>query len=346
MKTKAIIVTVVLLLSVVLLPKNDSRIISDAILNIINPIKKRYQNFTKNIQDKSNSYLFQKESIKRLGSENSILRKQLLEQMHYIEEIKNIYTILPDLSTVPVKNIDIVETISYTKLNSYSQIILTKPEKLKEDKIYGLIQDKVVAGTAKLYQNQLIGSLISHTKCRFSVILGNKKAPGIALGLEKDKMIVKFIPKWYKVKVGDEVFTSGLDNIFFANIPVGVITDVEVQSSYSIAYLKTHADTIHPKAFFMINDSTPTLADNFDSFRTQFKPKPVALSIVIPPTQEQNTSLNTTIDQTQEDVVEPNTPVEVEAPKIVKKIKRYKKRKRKRKVIKKNKPKPSSLDLF
>jgi rod shape-determining protein MreC len=364
MKTKFITTAVFILFILTLLPKNDSRIISNSILEIVNPAKQNYQNFIKKIKDKSSSYVFQKESINRLSIENNILRKQLLEQMHYIEEVKNIYSILPDLDTMPVSNVDIVETISYSKLNSYSQIILTQPKSLVEDKVYGLLQGKIAVGTAKLYNNQLIGSLISNNQCRFSVSVGEDKAPGIALGLENNKMIVKFIPKWYKIKEGDKVFTSGLDNIFFANIFVGTITKVAVKSSYSVAYIRTEADTLNPKAFFMINDATPTLAHDFDSTSTVVKVKPVPIPepveiakaepIIIPdvikPAEDPVTTATTIpdpvekiqIDQTQDDVVEPQMTAEV-APVV--KRKRYKK-KRKAKAIKKRAAKASSLDLF
>ncbi len=251
----------------VLLSRNDEHI-SDTLLGIINPVKQSYKNFTQSIEDKSHSYIFQKESIEKLSRENRILRKRLLEQIHYIEEVKNIYDVLPDLSRLPVHNISITETISYVKLNSFSQIILTKPKGLEENKLYGLIQDQVVAGIARVQNNQLYGYLTSDEKCRFSVFIGKEKAPGIALGIEKNHMLVKFIPKWHKVEVGDKVLTSGLDAIFFANIPVGIVTKVEVQSSYTVAHIKTYSDIFHPKTFFLINDARARLTEEFDSNTT------------------------------------------------------------------------------
>ena len=265
--------------------------------------------------------------------------------MHYIEEVKNIYKVLPDLSRIPVSNISITETISYVKLNSFSQIILTKPKGLEEDKLYGLIQGSVVAGTARVQNNQLYGYLTSDKKCRFSVFIGKTKAPGIALGLKENEMIIKFIPKWHKIKVGDKVLTSGLDGIFFADIPVGLVTKIEVQSSYTVAHIKTYSDIFHPKTFFLINDAKATLAENFDSNSTN-----LATRYSIPNTNvEQNRSIETRkdanistpvissipsrIDQTQEDIIEPAVPSEiVEPPKKVKK--------------KKPKSNSSTLDLF
>jgi len=353
MKTRLVIIAILLLVLTVLLSRNDARI-TETLLGIINPIKQTYKNLTQNLEDKSHSYIFQKESIEKLSRENRILRKRLLEQMHYIKEVKNIYEVLPDLSRIPVKNISITETISYVKLNSFSQIILTKPKGLEEDKLYGLIQGQVVGGTARVHNNQLYGYLTSDDKCRFSVFIGENKAPGIALGRTKNEMIVKFIPKWHDLQEGDKVITSGLDGIFFANIPVGVVTKIEVQSSYTVAHIKTYSDIFHPKTFFLINDPKATLTEGFDSNRTQL---PTRYSIPDTGIIEMNTtkktdhnvthennltkpvisSIPSRIDQTQHDVIEPEAPTEL-------KVKPKKEKKTKpQQIMQENE---SGLDLF
>ncbi len=329
MKTRLVIIVILLLILTVLLSRNDERI-SDTFLNIINPIKQKYKNFTQNLENKSQSYIFQKEAIQKLGKENRILRKRLLEQIHYIEQVKDIYEVLPTLSHVPVKNISITDTISYVKLNSFSQIMLTKPKGLVEDKLYGLIQGSVVAGTARVHNNQLYGYLTSDEKCRFSVFIGETNAPGIAMGLKENDMLIKFIPKWHKIKEGDTVVTSGLDGIFFADIPVGLVTKVEVQSSYTVAHIKTYNDIFHPKTFFLINDAKATLAENFDSNSTKLSTRysipdtNVKQSLSNEPLKDANistpvvSSIPSRIDQTQEDIIEPVEPSEIpEKPKKV-----------------------------
>ncbi len=355
MKTRLVVIIILLLILTVLLTRNDKRI-SNTLLNIINPIKQNYKNITQELENKSHSYIFQKESIEKLSSENRILRKRLLEQTHYIKQVKNIYDVLPNLSKLPVDNISIAETISYVKLNSFSQIILTKPKRLIEDKLYGLIQGTVVSGIAKVENNQLYGYLTSDDKCRFSVFLGKEKAPGIAIGLQKNKMIVKFIPKWHKIEKGDKVITSGLDSIFFADLPVGVVTDIEVRSSYKVAHIKTYSDILHPKTFFLINDAKATLVQGYDSNDTHFN---FSYSTIEKKSTENNetnlthiehnqtlpiiSSIPSRIDQTQEESIAPETPIEkVEPPKKVKSVKK----RRKKKIPKKIKYKSTNLDLF
>ena len=335
MKTRLVIIVILLLILTVLLTRNDERI-TDTLINIINPLKQHYKNFTQDIEDKSQSYIFQKESIEKLARENRVLRQRLLEQTHYIKQVKNIYSVLPELERYPVNNISITDTISYVKLNSFSQILLTRPKSLRKDKLYGLIQKNVVAGIAQLKNNQLFGYLTSDKMCRFSVFIGPNRAPGIAEGVQQNEMQIKFIPKWYDIKQGDKVVTSGLDAIFFENIPVGVVTKTELHSSYKVAYIKTYSDIFHPKTFFLINDATVTLADAFDSNKTHL----CQTDYTVPKTIENNaskpfikneketkqivSSIPKRIDQTQDDVVEPETPTEEKE--IEKKIKKQKER--------------------
>ncbi len=349
MKTRLVIIAILLLMLTVLLSRNDERI-TDTLLGAINPIKQSYKNFTQNLEDKSQSFIFQKEAIEKLSRENRILRKRLLEQMHYIKQVKNIYDVLPDLSRLPPSSVSIVETISYVKLNSFSQIILTKPEGLEEGKLYGIIQGSVVAGTARVLHNQLYGYLTSDNKCRFSVFIGDTKAPGIAIGHEKNEMIVKFIPKWHHIEVGDKVFTTGLDGIFFADIPVGIVTKVEVQSSYTIAHIKTYSDIFHPKTFFLIHNPKATLLDGFDRYHIQLS-KQKQQPNMIQHTDRQNTtttlyeidinrtssllsSIPSRIDQTQDDVVDAQS-VEEDMQTTKPNLEKLKK-----------KTSPTTLDLF
>jgi len=355
MKTRVIVIILLLLVLAVLLTRNDDRIAA-TLLNTINPIKQRYQQFTHSIEKKSHSYLFQKETIDKLNKENLILRKRLLEQLHYIEQVQNVYDILPDLSKMPIKNISISETISYVKLNSFSQIILTKPKNLIENRIYGLIQGTVVAGVAILKNNQLYGYLTSDDKCRFSVFIGEKKASGIAIGEKRESIIVKFIPKWYDIKVGDKVVTSGLDKIFFSNLPVGVVTKIEVQSAYTVAYIKPYNNVLHPKTFFVINNPKATILENFDSNSTnlimdcpkhsnELNVTDANLTHISKP--EYNTtipvisSIPSRVDQTKPDIIEPSIPVEED-----KKPKPVKKKNTNKKVIKKKYKHHKSMDLF
>jgi rod shape-determining protein MreC len=177
-------------------------------------------------------------------------------------------------------------------------------------------------------------------------------------------MVVKFIPKWHKIKVGDKVVTSGLDNIFFANVPVGIVSKVEMQSAYKVAYIKTYSDVFHPKTFFLINDPKATLAKDFDRFLTEIPKEKECIE----PNELNMTDKNSTfsresnqttdtrlsegnlsvpiissiparIDQTQEEIIEPEVPAEAHSQSKPEHVKKPVVPRKKKRAV-------QSLDLF
>ncbi len=109
----------------------------------------------------------------------------------------------------------------------------------------------------------LYGYLLSNKKSSFSVYIGKDRINGIAQGIGGNGVVIKFIPRWSEVKVGDIVTTSGLDNIFFPNIPVGKITSVKTLARYKEATIKPFADLSHPSLFLFIYNATPYLVDSY-----------------------------------------------------------------------------------
>ncbi len=269
MKSRLLILLLLGIILFVLLGQNRKGI-RHSLTGFINPIKIDYKSFLQNISDKSHSYLIQKEQIEKLSRENRVLRKYLLDQTHYLRQLASIYNKLPTLQKLPYKSITLVDTVSYVKLNKFDEILLSLPKKshLEEGKVYGLIQDEVVAGTAKLKNGILYGYLLSNPQCRFSVYTGPKRYPGIAMGTGEELIAVKYLPKWAKIKKGDRVETNGFDGIFFAYVPVGEVVGVAIEGSYKTAYVRPYADTLHPRLFFLITDAKPYLASYYDQNRS------------------------------------------------------------------------------
>ncbi len=266
-------------------------------LDIINPIKVFYNKIT-NISDE---YIEQTKTIQRLKKENVKLKKLLIEQSVYIDELSKIYKLIPSLVKKPYKNLYIVNSISFVKLNRQNEIILTIPKNMKfdKDRLYGLIQKDVVGGIAKYKDGKLYGYLLSNSKCTFSTQIGEEKANGIAQGDGNNGLIVKFIPRWSKIKVGDKVKTSGLDNIFFPNIPVGVVTKIETLDAYKQAKVKIYANLSKPRLFFLISKPTPYLTTNYTPDTTF--PGRVYPFIDI----DKNNTQNSPTSQTKDDLVIP-----------------------------------------
>ena len=65
-----------------------------------------------------------------------------------------------------------------------------------------------------------IGLLNGNKDCTYAAFIGNERNPGIATSNDEssDLLSVKFIPVWADINVGDEVITSGMDNIFMRDL--------------------------------------------------------------------------------------------------------------------------------
>jgi len=113
---------------------------------------------------------------------------------------------------------------------------------------------RFVAGIALKNSDLLRGILLSNPICQFSTFIGKKKTPGIAKGIDAQSIEVNFIPKWSKIEVGDKVVTSGLDNIFLPEIPVGIVTNILTKSTYKTAIVETYADVLHPNFFYLVKE--------------------------------------------------------------------------------------------
>jgi len=252
MKTSRLLIfSIFIAILIFLLRKEES--FQNNFAKVTLPIKEHYLELSNSINDSIDQYLHQAKSVKNLKEENLLLRKYLYQQKLNLIELKQ----LNQFNETKFNNFDNilrVQTISYKKLNDFSQIYLTKGEALGEDKIYGLIQKNVVAGIALKEDELLKGLLLSNPICQFSIFIGDKKTPGIAKGIDEQSIEVNFIPKWSKIEVGDKVVTSGLDNIFLPQIPVGEITNIITKSTYKTAIVKTYADILHPNFFYLVKE--------------------------------------------------------------------------------------------
>jgi len=252
MKTSRLLIfSIFIALLIFLLRKEES--FQNNFAKVTLPIKESYLEISNSIKSSLDQYLSQAKSIKKLKDENLLLRKYLYQQKLNIVELKQL-TQFNETKFNNFDNILRVQTISYKKLNDFSQVYLTKGEMLGEDKIYGLIQKNVVAGIALKENDLLKGILLSNPICQFSIFIGDKKTPGIAKGIDEQSIEVNFIPKWSKIEVGDKVVTSGLDNIFLPEIPVGVVTNILTKSTYKTAIVKTYADILHPNFFYLVKE--------------------------------------------------------------------------------------------
>jgi rod shape-determining protein MreC len=249
MNKKIIFFIIILLVALLLLQKEEE--IQNHFSKMVLPLKEQYVNTTTGANEYIEKYTSQAQTIEKLKEENLLLRKYLYKQKSTIIQLEQ-YSKVKFKTFSTNEDILPVQTISYSKFNDFSRIHLNHEEKLKGEKIYGLIQKNVAAGIAIKENGLLEGILLSNPKCQFSTFIGEKKMPGIAKGVDENTMEINFIPKWSKINIGDKVITSGLDNIFLANIPVGTVQNILTRSTYKTAIIDTYADILHPNYFYLV----------------------------------------------------------------------------------------------
>ena len=110
-----------------------------------------------------------------------------------------------------------------------------------------------------------VGLLNGNKECSYAVFIGEGKAPGIITSSEnQDELQIKFIPIWAQINKGDEVITSGMDNIFFEGLKVGTIIEVTNLADMKVATVKPYVNVLKKKYFhtyksphqFIVNSST------------------------------------------------------------------------------------------
>ncbi len=86
----------------------------------------------------------------------------------------------------------------------------------------------------------------------FSVYIGKSKAPGLIQG--EDGRIVVNYSKMGKINTGDEILTSGLDNIFFSDIPVGIVNRVNDEDMYQSVEVKPYVKISIPAYLYVVDN--------------------------------------------------------------------------------------------
>lgn len=153
-------------------------------------------------------------------------------------------------STQYLPKVQLARALSYVQTGNYNRIWLSV-NNFNQNKNKGLIYQGFSAGIVVNKEGRAMALLQGDENCIFSVYIGKDRIPGILQG-ESGKIIVKFIPKWQKVNIGDEVFTSGLDEIFFAGVPVGKVIDIKEYDIYQSVELEAFAKVNTPAFLYIV----------------------------------------------------------------------------------------------
>ena len=121
-----------------------------------------------------------------------------------------------------------------------------------EKRNYGLISQNRVAGIVSLRYKKPLAILISDPKSIFSVLIGKENIEGVAFG-DGEKVLIKYIPSYKNPKIGDEVVTSGFDELFPYGVKVGRVIKVGKKSTYKTAWVKPYILEKKPRYLYAID---------------------------------------------------------------------------------------------
>ncbi len=223
--------------------------ISAVTTNFTNSIVALYSGITTFVKDKIDEHFDQANQISKLRKQNAELERSATLLATFANELNEV---LKDKNASAYDpRIKLVRTLGYVNISDYNKIYISSFSDYNASKIYGLIHRGRSAGVLVSQANRPVALLQNDPRSVFAVYIGDKKIPGVAHG-KKDGVIIKFIPQWLDPKVGDEVFTSGLDGIFFSGVPVGQVREVLDENSYKSAVIKPYLKGSTPNFLYVI----------------------------------------------------------------------------------------------
>jgi len=227
-----------------------SKILQTPFIKLTHNIKKFYNDTTENISDTVDMYFNQAQTIKRQKSELEKLRHSHLLSHQFASELNAIFQEYNSSISIDPK-ISLARTLSYANFGDITKVWLDFPE-FNSSRVYGLTHNEFAAGIVIQRQGEPLALLNIDRKSAFAVFIGSSKAPGIVHGNGAKNLMVEYIPTWKKIKAGDEVYTSGLDKLFFPGLKVGKVISVDKAQGYQNALVKPYFDATNPQYFYVI----------------------------------------------------------------------------------------------
>ncbi|AXH10940.1 rod shape-determining protein MreC [Malaciobacter halophilus] len=214
-----------------------------------NHIKEFYINKVIVISNFTERYFNQAQTIEELKQENEKLKEYRLLYESKEQKLTDLINSIKKLKPIHEK-LTQVRVLSYVEFDDFTKVWLDK-QKL-DDKIAGLVIDDYAAGIVVKKDNKALALLNGNEKSNYAVYIGENKAPGITHSIKKSKFIVaKYIPIWIDIKIGDEVITSGMDNIFFKGLKVGKVVSINKMADMQEAVIEPYAKVLKRRFFYI-----------------------------------------------------------------------------------------------
>ncbi len=227
------------------------------IFNVDKTILNKLSILNINIQTSYVSMLVNFQNYISTHTEQADRIKKLKIKVSQNEKYKLLY--LKNNKDIPLENNnEYIKTkvISYLNFSDFSKVSLDV--NTNTTNISALItKDGYSAGIVIYEDSKYIGLLNHNKKANYAVYIGENLAPGITHGqYNKENITIKYIPIWQDIKVGDEVITSGMDNIFYKGIKVGKVVSIKTLLTTKIAQVKPYANTYGESNFYLYSKPT------------------------------------------------------------------------------------------
>lgn len=224
--------------------------IQDPFIGALNSVKNFYHESVESLNNSIDEHFVQQETIIKLRNENEKYQENNLLVQEFAVELNQMFKEHNSSLEISPK-VQLVKTLSYAKFGDINRVWIDMKD-YNTSKVYGLVSQGVSAGIVTFKHDQPMALLNSDYKCSYTVYVGKKRAPGIVHGKNTKEMLVEFIPNWISLEVGDEVYTSGLDNLFFAGLKVGKVLKINQSQGFQNALIEPYYDVTQPGYFHVI----------------------------------------------------------------------------------------------
>lgn len=235
--------------------------------NPFNAIKEFYIEKSVAIYTTTQKYFDQVREIQSLSLKNKELENYKLLYESTSNKLDNVLKTVNHQPNSTTNQVRFAQVLSYIDFDDFTKIWLDI--KKKDHAILGLISDDYAAGIVVNQDDKAKALLNGNEKCNYAIFVGNNKAPGIIhQSVNKQFITAKYIPIWYKIKVGDEVITSGMDGIFFEGLRVGKVIKINKQQDMQEAIIEPYAKVLKQKSFFVYKASEPQEETTLEEVKT------------------------------------------------------------------------------
>lgn len=167
------------------------------------------------------------------NSDHKIEKENFLNYDEIIQENKRLREILNLKEKKIISNFKVAEVIALKPYIFPAEIFIDKGRKdgISENNVV-LTKDIFLVGRVEEV-NDSYSKVISifNKKTKISVIVASTKEIGILEGGYAPFLLMKYIPYDSKVKIGDEIYTSGFSEYYYSGIKIGKVIKISRDSN-------------------------------------------------------------------------------------------------------------------